>query len=494
VALYWPHLAADRWRRTNAAPDSPVVFTAKQRGAMRIVATCEGGRALAGLTLADARARVPDLVVVAHDPAADLRLLEHIADGCDRYTPMATLDSDAGITLDLTGCGDEGAIADDVTTRLARAGWQVRHAIAATPEAAQALARYQTAPATDEAAAVRRLPITALEADDETELALRRAGMRTIGDLAARPSAPLVARFGADIGDRLARLLGKSDSRITPRRAVPALVFERRFAEPVASADYALAMLGELAREAEIVLAEQHRGGRCYAARFYRSDGVARDLVVEASLPMRGARDVMRLFGERVAALADPIDPGFGFDLIRLAVPVVEPMAPTQLQLEGGAVAEGELAALIDRLSTRVGKGRFRRLRPRDSHIPEQAVLALPAVDAPQPARWDAPEMGEPPLRPIHLFDPPQVIDVIAEVPEGPPHRFRWRRTLYEVKGVEGPERIAAQWWQRDDNRGLTRDYYRIEDAQGRRFWIFRHGLYGSERTVPDWYMHGLFA
>lgn len=461
---------------------------------MRIVATGDAARGLAGMTLTDARAHTPDLIVLEHDPVADLRLLERIADGCDRYTPMVAIDSDAGITLDLTGCGDEGAIADDLTTRLARAGWHVRHALAATPEAAQALARYQTAPATDEAAAVRRLPIAALEADGETDLALRRAGLKTIGDLAIRPSAPLVARFGADMGDRLSRLLGKSDSRITPRRSLPALVFERRFAEPIANTDYALAMLTELAREADGVLAERHMGGRCYAARFYRSDGLARDLVVEASLPMRSADDVMRLFGERVAALADPIDPGFGFDLIRLAVPVIEPMAPTQLQLEGGAVAEGELAALIDRLSTRVGKARFRRLRPRDTHIPEQAVLALPAVDAPQATLWDAPETGEPPLRPIHLFDPPQIIDVIAEVPDGPPHRFRWRRTLHEVTRVEGPERIAAQWWQRDDNRGLTRDYYRVEDARGRRFWIFRHGLYGSERAVPGWYMHGLFA
>ncbi len=431
---------------------------------MRIVATCERGRGLAGLTLADARAREPDLVVIDADPAGDLHLFERIADGCDRYTPMVALDSDTGVTLDVTGCGDAEAIADDVATRLAAAGWQVRHALAGTPEAAQALARYQTAPAADEAAAVRRLPIAALEADDDTELALRRAGLKTIGDLAARPSAPLVARFGADVGDRLARLLGP------------------------------LEMLGELAAEAEVALAERHMGGRRYAARLYRSDGVARDLSVEASLPMRGAKDVMRLFGERLDALADPIDPGFGFDLIRLAVPLLEPMAPTQLQLEGGAVAEGELAALIDRLSARAGKGKFRRLRPRDSHIPEQAVLALPAIDAPQAIDWDAPEAGEPPSRPIHLFDPPQMIDVIAEVPDGPPHRFRWRRGVHEVTRFEGPERIAAQWWKRDDNAGLTRDYYRVEDARGRRFWIFRHGLYGAERVAPGWYMHGLFA
>jgi len=169
------------------------------------------------------------------------------------------------------------------------------------------------------------------------------------------------------------------------------------------------------------------------------------------------------------------------------------------LHAETAPSAPHPLATLIDRLSTRMGRGRFRRLRPRDTHIPEQAVLALPAIEAAQPVRWETPQAGEPPMRPIHLFDPPQTIEVIAEVPDGPPHRFRWRRTLHEVTRFEGPERIAAEWWKRDEavnksKAGLTRDYYRVEDARGRRFWIFRHGLYGTEKANPAWYVHGLFA
>ena len=478
-----------------------MVFTLKQRGAMRIVAADEGARACLGLALADARAQLPDLLPVDHDPVADQHLLDRLADACDRFTPMVALD-DAALTLDITGCpheGGEAGLIDAIEHWAARAGMQLRHALASTPEAAQALARFQSVPATDEKAAVLRLPITALRADDDTELALKRAGLKTIGDLASRPSAPLSARFGAETSDMLARLLGKSDSRISPRRAEPALLFERRFAEPIAQSDYALAVLGELAGEAGEALLERHKGGRRFAARLYRSDGTVRDLAVEASLPLRDPKAVMRLFAERIESLNDPIDPGFGFDLIRLAVPVLEPLAPTQLQLEGGAVAAGEIAALIDRLSTRVGRNRFRRLRPRDTHIPEQAAFVLPAIDAPEPAAWQAPELGEPPLRPIHLFDPPQIIEVIAEVPDGPPHRFRWRRTLHEVTRFEGPERLAAEWWKRAGGpsglgTGLTRDYYRVEDARGRRFWIFRHGLYGTEKANPGWYMHGLFA
>lgn len=467
---------------------------------MLIVATDAAARGLGlspGMTLADARAQVPDLGVVDHDPVADAALLERIADGCDRYTPLVQVDSPDGLTLDITGCtplAEEAALVEDLETRLTAHGLHLRVALAGTPEAAQALARFQTMPATDERAAVRRLPVAALALDAETELALRRAGLNTIADLAGRPVAPLAARFGEGMTAHLARLLGTSDSRITPRRVAPALLVERRLAEPVVQTAHALAILGELVAEAAATMEERHLGGRRFAARFFRSDGLAIDLAVETSLAVRDPAIVLRLFDERLDSLADPLDPGFGFDLIRLAVPVLAPLAPTQLLLEGGAVAAGELAALIDRLSVRMGRERFRRLVPRDTHIPEQAVLALPAITPPSPEHWPRPTPGEPPLRPVHLFDPPQPIqDVVSAFPDGPPRRFRWRRMVHEVMRYEGPERIAAEWW-REAGPKLTRDYYRIENARGQRFWVFRHGLYGTERTDPGWYVHGLFA
>jgi protein ImuB len=268
--------------------------------------------------------------------------------------------------------------------------------------------------------------------------------------------------------------------------------------EPVVRTEYALQVLGELAAETARQLEERGQGGRRFEAYFFRSDGLVRPLAVETSRPSRDPALVMRLMNERVEGLSDPIDPGFGFDLIRLSVPVTEPLAVTQLKLEGGAAGEAEVAGLIDRLSTRLGRDRVRRLVAQDTHIPEQMQLALPAFEAgPPSAGWPQSAAGEPPLRPLHLFDPPQPIDVIAEVPDGPPHRFRWRRKFHEVKRFEGPERIASEWWKRKDGAvdraGLTRDYYRVEDVRGRRFWVFRHGLF-DEKASPKWYLHGLFA
>jgi len=461
---------------------------------MRLVAVSRSAVSIGmspGLTLADARARQPDIIAVDIDRQADAAWLERIADGCDRYTPMVAIDGTDGLILDISGCahlfGGEEALRDDLVARLRRLGMHVRAALADTPDAARAHSRH-------DGSAIGALPVDALELDPQDTQALRRAGLKRIGDLTSRPSAPLSARFGEATSDKLARLAQGRDIRITPRRPIPALILERRFAEPLGHVDGAMAAIEDLGVDAAVRMDEMHRGGRRFEARLFRTDGLVRSLRIETGLPTRDVPLLMRLFAERMDSLNDPIDPGFGFDLVRLAVPVLEVVSPLQLQLEGGAIADDELARLVDRLSTRLGRHRVRRLAPQDSHIPEQAVLAFPAISAIDNAVWPEPEAGEPPLRPIHLFDPPQPIEVIAGVPDGPPQRFRWRRHLHEVVHAEGPERIGALWWRRADNVGLSRDYYRIEDAKGARFWLFRHGLYGREVETPIWYMHGLFA
>lgn len=476
--------------------DAPLALIEKQRGALRIAATDPAARALGlvpGMTLADARARVPALNAVDHDAAADRRWLERLAGLCGRYTPTVAIDWPDTILLDITGCthlfGGEESLAAGAVKRLKGVDARVNHACADTPEAAAALARFPSAKGD-----LHRLPIASLRLDPTAETALVRAGLKSIGDLAARPTTPLTARFGALATAALDRLLGRADSRLIPRRALPTLVFERRCAEPVAQIESALAILADLLEEGAAALAGRGGGGRRFVARFCRTDGEVRDLVVETGLPTRDPAVVMRLLRERIEALSDPVDPGFGFDVIRLWVPVVEPLTIEQTELEKGHPAPGDtLAGLIDRLGVRVGAERLCRLIPRDTHIPERSAVAVPVPEAPPAIAWDEPPAGEPPLRPLHLFDPPQPIEVLAEVPDGPPYRFRWRGVHHQVARHEGPERIACEWWRHRERPGLTRDYYRVEDSRGHRFWLFRHGLY-DETPGPRWYLHGLFA
>ncbi|WP_078709499.1 DNA polymerase Y family protein [Consotaella salsifontis] len=478
---------------------------AKERGALRIVAVDAHAAALGlapGLALADARARFPRLFSAEGDPHADARLLERLALFCDRFSPLVAVDGEAGLLLDVTGCahlfGGEAALLKDVRRRLQGFGLAVEAALAATPEAAHVLSRFRSgaiAAPGEEGGLVRPLPLAALELSGETALALARAGLKTVGQVADRTPSELVARFGAELTRRLGRVLGEEDIRISPLRPAPEVIAERHLAEPLLETEALVSLLARLAGEIALCLERRGEGGRRFEASFYRTDGLVRRIPLETSRPSRDAAMLIRLYRERLDALSDPLEAGFGFDAVRLSVLRAEKLENVQPSLDGHAVEEADMAALVDRLIARFGAERVLRLAFADTHDPRRVAVALPAVSAARekPVLWPEPEAGEPPLRPLQLFDPPQAIETLAEVPDGPPLRFRWRKVLHTIARAEGPERIAPEWW-REDARALPRDYYRIEDLEGRRFWVFREGLAGEMEGLPRWYLHGLFA
>ncbi|HVR89519.1 MAG TPA: DNA polymerase Y family protein [Novosphingobium sp.] len=444
-----------------------------------------------GMALADARARCPALMTLPVDPEADARELARLISAMARFTPMVSADPPNGIILDITGCAHLfGGEAGLVRQAVALAAYTCRPALADNAAAARALARHGGRNTN-----VRVLPVAALDLPDEALAALRRAGLHTIGDLARRPMQPLAARFGAETVLKLRHILGEVASPIAPHRTLPPNRLEARLTEPVIRTEDALEVIEDLLVQAAREMEARKLGGRRFVATFCRSDNARRRLMVETGHPVRDPAIVLRLLRERIETLADPLDPGFGFDTIGLTIPRAEPLPSRQIGL-GDEQEEGadSLAALIDRLGVRLGTDRVRRIVPCDRHLPERAQALEPAMST-QTGIWP---VAEHPPRPPMMFDPPQPIEVIAEVPDGPPHRFRWRCKLHEVRLYEGPERIAAEWWRRKGGEGarkagLTRDYYRIEDACGRRYWIFRHGLY-DETPQPRWYLHGLFA
>ncbi len=454
------------------------------------------------MSLAQARARAGALATQDADPAADAAFLNDCAQACEMFTPLVARDGADGLLLDITGCahlfGGEDALRARACRRLRAAGLAARAALAATPDAARAFARFAPeggcAPATEEARA-RRLPLAALECDVETALALARAGFATLGDLADRPSAALAARFGPRLTRRLDRILGREDMRITPLRAPPDIMAERHFPEPLALTESLMATLERLAIDVAVLLERRAAGGRRFEASFFRTDGMVRRLLVETAQPARDPESLMRLVRLKIDALADPLDPGFGFDAVRLAVLRSEPLHAGQTHLgEERETADDAraFAELANRLVARFGRENVRRFVARDTHDPARAAFAAPFLAAAAPWPDSAPQPV--PSRPLTLFDPPQPIeDAVAEVPDGPPRRFRWRRVLHEVAAAEGPERIAPEWW-RAPQDAPTRDYYRVEDSEGRRFWLFREGFYAHERGAPRWFLHGLFA
>jgi len=495
----------------NERDERPFVLVEKDRGALRIAAldrVAAGIGLRIGMALTEARALWPNLEVAEANNEADTDFLRRASDLCDMFTPLVALHGRDGLILDITGCahlfGGEEAMLGRARRRLAGLGFTTWAAMADTPDAAWAFARYRrnriAAPG-EEKIHARALPITALDQPIETTLALSRAGFRILADLADRPSHLLTARFGAGLSHALRRVLGHEDIRITPLRPAPLIVAERHFAEPLAHVESLLGALERLAQDIVEALERRGAGGRAFEASFFRSDGAVRRVMIETAQGTRDPAVLMRLLRLRIDTLTDPLDPGFGFDALRLAVHRSEPLDAQQSTLEGGtAPAEeaGEIAALVDRLTVRFGRENVRRFVGRDTHDPVRAGGSVPYLSGHAAAPFPAPEPGQPPARPLTLFEYPHLIEVLAEVPDSPPLRFRWRRVLHEVRLAEGPERIAPEWWREASGGGdrppATRDYYRIEDANGHRFWIFREGLYEDSTARPRWFMHGLFA
>jgi protein ImuB len=443
---------------------------------------------------------VQPLAIIPADEKADAELLDAIADWCDRFTPLVSLDAPDGLFLDITGAahlfGGEAAMLAQVTGAIARQGFVVRGAIAGTSLAAHALARF--APATivssgGEAQAVSPLPITALECDDKTLRALRHAGLKTVGMVAERLHSELSERLGKGFVTRLKVMLGAEERPLQPRRPLPDLMAEQHFAEPIVTQDSIAASLFSLARSLSEILEREGRGVRVLEAVFFRADGKVERITLKIGEPLRDASVMLRLLNQKLDALADPLDPGFGFDLVRLEALLAEETRPGTISFDHDENVRQQIGFLIDRLSVRLGEHRVQRFVPQDTHIPEAAGVAVPAQDRDfGQQNWVLKRRpGDPPRRPLRLLERPEEIRALASIPDGPPRRFRWRQCLHEVSRAEGPERIAMEWWR---SAGLTRDYFRVETDAGQRFWLYRDGLFDQAGLAPRWYLQGVFA
>ncbi|WP_425304960.1 Y-family DNA polymerase [Bradyrhizobium erythrophlei] len=533
LSLWLPRLPTDRIRRLRAKTllreavigsreddasnrleqlDELSIVVARQNNMLRISALNDAATHVGlavDLPLANARAICPDVQVHDADEVADADALNAIAEWCDRFTPLVALDLPHGLFLDISGCahlfGGEAAMMNLVCSVLTAQGFRVSGAIAGTAVCARTLTRHvhgRIVRDGEEAEAVRLLPISALGADMAVVTGLRRAGLKTIGEVADRGRHEITARFGARFTALLEQALGHSDAPISPRKPLPDYIVEKRFAEPVATEAVISATLSGLAGTLVAAMGKQGKGARQLEARFFRTDGAVRTITVDTGQPVTRGEVIDRLFRERLEALSDPLDPGFGFDLIRLTASRTEIVVQEQRDLDAHVHDQDEVSALIDRIAARIGGKRVVVHLPQDTHIPERAVLKAPAqhhlLEAAQ-STWPARVAGEPPLRPLRLFERPEQIKVIAEVPDGPPARFVWRRATHAVVRVEGPERVAMEWW-RAGSAVLTRDYFRVEDEEGLRFWVYRDGLFEEieqqegKAVLPNWFMHGLFA
>ena len=499
-----------------------------ESGARGIVITAINGSAAAagvavGQSLADARAALPVLRTRPAEPAHDHAALEELARWVGRYGPSRNTEGHDAIWVDISGVehlfGGETQLLTDLQRRLMASDFTCRLGLADTGSAAWALARFGHGPISVASqggakAALEGLPVEALRLTPQTVLLLRRLGLYRIGQLYGVPRASLARRFrdvrgsggtNGGLADavvlRLDQALGVIREPRRPLMVLPCRVARQVFAEPlVTSAGIETAVEAAMSALC-VLLADAGEGVRQLRLTLYRTDNTCAGIEIGTSSPSRDKDHLSRLLSEKLAG----IDLGFGVDVVSLEAIAVADLDATQAGLGAKPRRLGAqgLAQLVDRLTNRVGAPSIYQLAAVPSHIPEQAECRRSVLQNHQSFVDEiggASRMTKPP-RPPFLLGRPEAITVIAKVPEGPPRQFLWRRAHHRIVKAEGPERIAAAWWQGigvgDGPTTLRpRDYYRIEDDHGGRYWVFREGLYGNEADdrQPVWYVHGLFG
>ena len=535
LSIWCPQLAIDRWQLAEGESPAPFALLAETAHGPRLAAINAAARRAgvqSGTMLADARALCPDLAVAPGDPAGDRAFLERLAIWAQRWGPWSAIDPPDGLLVDVTGVahlfGGETALLDDAALRLAARSLTTRLALAPTAGAAWALSHYgperailhfpeptsslraersnpgrpaqpriassASPPRNDEGvASLDDLPVAALRLDPATLLVLRRLGLKRIRDLSGVARDALARRFrnsrapAANPLIRLDQLLGKVPEPLLPVIAAQVPLVQRRLMEPIRHRSLLDQVLGDLAADMARLLEGQAQGARRLELALWKVDGEVLSRRLELAAASRDAAHVARLFAGKL----DDLDAGFGIELARLSAPWCEPLALSQADFEQAAEAHGtSLSACIDQLAARLGESAVRRPLAVASHVPERAQRWVPPLEPERAVQGQLAFHA----RPLKLLDRAEPIAVLYASPDGLPRRFRWRGQVHEIARAEGPERIAPEWW-RERSSARLRDYYRIEDDQGRRYWIYRNGLAGDGRGgVPEWFLQGLCA
>ena len=495
ASIWFRHLTTD-WqaRRQPGLREVPFVLATPVHGRMviteaNILAETQGIHA--GMVVADAKASVPDLQVLDYPPELIGQLLEALGGWCIRYTPAVAVVLPDGLVLDTSGCshlwGGERPYLKDLVTHLRGYGYDVRMAIAGTIGTAWAVARYgKKMPLIDggtEREALSYLPPAALRLEPDTVQRLHKLGLRTIGSFMDMPRSVLRRRFGTEMVERLEQALGRKEEYLQPLHPIPPYTERLPCLEPIRTATGIEIAIQRLLDVLCKRLAGEGKGLRQATLHGYRVDGKTEQVTIRTSSPSAHAAHLFRLFALKIPH----IEPALGIELFILEATHVEEADPVQNALWGGRPGPNDtvLAELLDKLAGKTGIRKVSRYLPDEHHWPERSYRLASSIGEKPTTHWrtDRP-------RPTRLLAKPEPIEVTAPVPDYPPMVFRYRGEAHPIRKADGPERIEREWWM---DKGSLRDYYHVEDDQGRRYWLFRSGLY-LEGQPQHWFLHGFFA
>jgi protein ImuB len=493
MAIGFRHLLTDGLAlRRSELKEVPFVLAAPVKNRVVITASsllAEKQGAFTGMAVADARAAVPELVIVDDTPGKAARLLRLLGLWCIRYSPIVAVDLPDGLILDISGCdhlwGGERGYLKEIVLKLRNAGFDARAAIADTPGAAWAVSRFARVspivPPGMQAQALAGLPPPALRLDTVILERLQKLGFRSIGPLLSMPASVLRRRFGQELLVRLDQALGRSDETLVP--LTPSVPYVERLPsmEPIRTAPGIEIAIEKLLSALCLRLQAEGKGLRKAVLKCYRIDGRTVQAGITTNRGSHSVSHLLKLFGLQIAK----IEPALGIELFVLEAQKVEEIDTVQEQLWAidRGLADTALAELLDRVAGKVGPDAIRRYLPAEHYWPERSVKIAASLTEESLTAW--PEQ----MRPIRLLTTPEPIEVMALLPDNPPKIFTYKGKRHVISKADGPERIGREWWQ--DN-GEHRDYYAVEDSAGKRYWVFRSGHYDGGDA--KWYLHGYFA
>ena len=482
---------------------APLILTSRNGNRREVYALNAAARSAGlyvGMPATKAQALVPDLAIRDAELLDDEAGLQALAIwALRRYAPIVAADPPDGLVIDVTGAahlhGGEAAVLRDLVTRLAMAGLASQAAIADSWGAAHAFARYATnapkpvvgVPPEQCIELLMRLPIAALRLPADMVASLRKLGFDRIGDLADKPRAPLALRFGPELHRRLDQALGRLNETIEPVRPPELIEVQRLFAEPIGAAETLARYTGKLVAQLCTQLEVRGLGARRLDLLFHRVDSQRQAIRVGTATPVRDVRRLTRLLCDKL----ETVDPGFGVEAMSLCATLAEPFERRQVMSSLlSDESETDITGLIDILANRVGEDRLYRFTPVASDVPERSICRVAPASPDDGASW--PENWP---RPSRLLPMPEPIETVALLPDHPPVSFTWRGMRRQVKRADGPERVFGEWWKRDAELATVRDYFRVEDESGERFWIYRAGDGEDSATGPQrWFLHGIFG
>ena len=504
VSVWFPHWQTDLERRrlqSCATQSEPLALVNEIGGIFRLTAVCQRAQKLGlrpTITLADARALVPVLKIAAENPTSCARALAKLADWATRFTPWVAINGTDGLWLNITGCssvfGNEIALLERLHQGLVQFNITARVAAADTAGAAWAMARFTNVdriPPNKNRAWLIPLPVAALRLKAETAKRLEFVGLRCIGDVLALSRTSLTERFGYGLLMRLDQALGTIPESISPRRLIPAFIVQHVSTEPIIATPPLTHILNHLLLQLCQLLKKRGRGVRQATLNLFRFDGTVSRIEISTNRRIQEPEPLAVLFAGHLRSFSCHLKDGDGIEIITLIATVTEQLEPTQSTINiikksnDNENNRNALSDLADRLTNRLSNSAVVRFSPHPSHVPERAVKASTSNTLQPSASWPT---NQP--RPLHLFTPPILIEAVAVVPHDPPILFRWQKRTHHIAHATGPERITGEWWHNDS---WTRDYYRIEDTEGARFWLYLEKLHHG-KIDPRWWLHGLFS